>query len=453
MYMPLSDTPKWPATTFAYAGGEALGLGTYSGDRQADVIVIGGGFVGCSAALHLAEAGKSVILLEKNEIGWGSAGRNAGHVAPHSTKLEPDAVLRTYGPVHGQRMLDFGRSTASFVLGLAKKHDIDVSPVPGGIVTAAHVPAAMPRLERRRDYWDRLQEPAEILDRKQTAEVLGSNLYAGSLIERRGIAINPLAFVRGLARAAIKHGAELYEHSGVTSLDQTNDGWLVKTGKGTVRGGHVLLCTNAYTGTIWPGLNKSFIAVRGRQVWTKPLDQEDRAKIMRGVSAFLETRRLPTGARLNNDGRLMFGGGDPTVGSERMPDMQERVRFVANMFPDIKPVEIEGWWSGWVTRGIRDGWRIHRLAPNLFTAVACNGRGVAMGPAMGRELASLVNGASDNDLLIPVSDPVKLQGYAFHQIVFPFLLQAMKWKDRREIKAYDRQLVQSGQTPRIPAHA
>ncbi|MCL4674599.1 MAG: FAD-binding oxidoreductase [Pararhodobacter sp.] len=324
-------------------------------------------------------------------------------------------------------------------MGLAEKHGIDVSPVPGGIVMAAHVPQAMARLQKRHDYWQSKSEPSDLLNRKQIAEVLGTDIYAGALIERRGIAINPLAWVRGLARAAIASGAQLFEKSNVTALERVGDGWIVKTPGGNARAGDVLICTNAYSGDIWPGLRQTFIAVRGYQVWSKPLDTADRGKILRGVSALLETRRLPVGIRLNNDGRLIFGGGNPGLGAEKHPDLERHRRLIGEMFPGIKPIEIEGWWSGWVTRGISDGWRIHRLAPNLLTAAACNGRGVAMGPAMGRELARLVLGARDDELLIPITKPARLAGYPFHRFVVPVVMGAMRWKDRRELKAAARQ--------------
>lgn len=186
-------------------------------------------------------------------------------------------------------------------------------------------------------------------------------------------------------------------------------------------------------------MRQTFIAVRGYQAWSKPLDAADRGKILRGVSALLETRRLPVGIRLNNDGRLIFGGGNPGLGAEKRPDLDKHRRLIGEMFPGIKPIEIEGWWSGWVTRGISDGWRIHRLAPNLLTAAACNGRGVAMGPAMGRELARLVLGARDDELLIPITKPAKLAGYPFHRFVVPVVMSAMRWKDHRELKAAARQ--------------
>ena len=440
IYRPVQDNPNPPDTAYLPGGGEPLGRPALAGDHRVDTVIIGGGFVGCSAALHLAEAGKGVILLESNEIGWGSAGRNAGHVAPHATKLEPETVLSVYGPVYGQRLNEMGAKAPQFVLEMAKKHGIDVSPVYGGIATVAHSRGALAKLRKRYEFWKGLGEPVDLLDSAETAELTGSGIYAGCYFDRRGIAINPLAWVRGLARAAIANGASLFEHSKVASIARTGDGWRVTTAGGSVEAEHLLLCTNAYTDDIWPRIKRTIIPVRGYQIWSEPLDEEDRSKILKGVSAMLETRRMPVGIRMHADGRLQFSGG-AGLGAEHEPDMAERTATVARMFPQIKPVRVAGWWSGWVTRGIADGWRIHRLAPNLYTAMGCNGRGVAMGPIMGRELSRCVLGEPEQDLLLPITEPAEISGFSFHRPAVTIAMQFMRWKDRAEVKAHEKEAV------------
>jgi glycine/D-amino acid oxidase-like deaminating enzyme len=141
---------------------------------------------------------------------------------------------------------------------------------------------------------------------------------------------------------------------------------------------------------------------------------------------------MPTGLRLHGDGRLQFSGG-AGLGPELAPNFPERVAAIERIFPAVGKVEVEGWWSGWVTRGIADGWRLHRLAPGLLTAIGCNGRGVAMGPIMGRELAKLICGTAEDDLIIPISRPTEITGYVFYKPVAAITMQYMKWRDRIEV--------------------
>ena len=261
MYLPLSDASGMPQTVYSAQGGSAIGRAELGGLLDADAVVVGGGFVGCAAALYLAEAGRATVLLENNEVGWGAAGRNAGHVAAHATKLEPDAVLSVYGPIYGPRLNEVGAGAPRMVIDLADRHSMDISIVRGGILTGAHTEAAFAKLQRRARYWRDRGAPVELLDGRATAETIGGGFYFGSVIDRRGIAVNPLALVRGLARAAIAAGARIFERSKVARLRRDGDRWRVETASGTVRCSHVLLCTNAYTDELWPGLRETVIPV------------------------------------------------------------------------------------------------------------------------------------------------------------------------------------------------
>lgn len=433
MYSPCQDADEPARTIFSPTAGESIRSHPLRGDRQADIAVIGGGFVGLSAALHAAEAGAGVAVLEANVIGWGSAGRNAGQVSAHATKLEPWDVLRIYGPERGARLNDAGAHAPEFVQALAARHGIDIGIVHGGIVSAAHTPAAVDKFRRRAEHWQAHGAPVEYLEAPAAAEAIGGDLYLGAVLDRRGIAINPLAFVRGLARAAAKAGVEIHEHSKVTRLQRNGRIWAVSTEAGSVAAGHVLLCTNAYTDDLWPGLRRTVIPVRGYQVWTKPLGDNIARTILPNVSALNDSRRLISGARRYPDNRIHFGG-RPGFGRERAPDLAAPIRRITTLFPQIDKIEIEGWWSGWVTRGIADGWRLHELAPGLLTAIACNGRGVAMGPIMGRELARYVGGTAERDLLVPLSQPMPHKGYALHQPIGQAMIRYYAWRDRREMQ-------------------
>lgn len=439
VFQPLSDSPAMPRTSFTDAGGEPLALQPLSGPASVDVLIVGGGFAGCSAAFTLAEAGRRVMLLENNEIGWGAASRNAGQVAPHASKLEPEIVLKVYGPHYGPRLNEIGANAPQFVTDLADRLGIDISIVRGGILTGGHSAAAMQRLVQRARYWRAKGAAVEQLNRNEAAEVIGGDFYAGAIIDRRGIAINPLALVRGIARAAIAGGAVLHERTKATALSQVGGKWRVATPGGDVVCNQVLLCTNAYTDGLWPGLRETIIPVRGYQIWSKPIAPQIRSQILRGISAMLDTRRLPTGLRLHPDGRLQFSGG-PAVGRERAPDIKAKIDRVRALLPQLGDIEVDGWWSGWIAKGVADGWRMHRLADGLFTAIGCNGRGVAMGILVGRELARCALGTDEADLIMPLTPMHRQLGHMLHEPVARAMLRVYGWQDYREVKKTRRQL-------------
>lgn len=434
MYRPNSDAKTSPRTVFSRTSGDRPAASRFSEDVVADVAIVGGGFVGITAALYLARGGAKVVVLESNQIGWGAAGRNAGQVSAHATKLEPWDVVKIYGDERGARLNEAGAGAPQFVLDLAEEHGIDISAVRGGILSAAHTTEALEKFRKRAEFWQRLGANVELVGRQQVADVLGFGSYLGGVIDRRGIAINPLAFVFGLARAAVAHGATLFENAHVDRLERVGQSWTVGVGQHRVSAEHVLLCTNAYTDTLWPMLRETVIPVRAYQMWTKPLEADQGASILRGISAFNDSQRVTRGARKHLGGELQLGVSSPTFGRERAPTQAECIARVRTQFPHLKGVEIDGWWSGWVTRGIGDGWRLHQLAPGLATAIACNGRGVAMGPIMGRELARLVSGTSPQDLLVPLTSPKPIVGHRFMRPFAEVTAKYYGYRDRKEIR-------------------
>jgi glycine/D-amino acid oxidase-like deaminating enzyme len=433
MPQPYDDPATPPRTIYVAGGGKPINAPSLQGDLTTDIAVVGGGFVGISAALHAAEAGARVVVMETHEIGWGAAGRNGGQVPAHATKLEPQEVLRVYGPERGTRLNAAGAGAPGFVEELARRHGIDIQPVHGGIISAAHSPAALNTYRKRAEYWQAQGAPVDYLDGRAAADAIGSDFYLGAIVDRRGIAINPLAFVRGLARAALSRGVDIRERSRVTKLDRHGADWRIGTAAGSVTAHSVLLCTNAYTDDLWPGLKRTIIPVRSYQVWSRPLSDNVSRTVLPHASAMVDSRRLLSGLRRHPDNRLHFSGGGPGFGAERAPDLAGAVRRMRELFPQLDTIEVEHWWSGWVTRGIDDGWRLHELAPGLLTAIACNGRGVAMGPMMGRELARYLGGTPERDLLVPLTKPNPIRGYAVHKPVGTALIRYYGWLDQHEI--------------------
>lgn len=408
MFRPADDSPELPRTPYRVRGGEPLRLPGLSERMEVDIAVVGGGIAGCSAALHAAEAGARVALVEGQSIGWGASGRNAGHL-PAATKHEPEEVVRLYGETFGPRIVEASENGPRTVAAIAERYGIECELAFPGIITAAHTPRALEGLKHRVEYWQKRERPLELLDRATLTAMLGSGFYLGGAIDRRGGSINPLAYVRGLARAAIERGAHIHENSPARALHRDGTKWLVETGAGAIRADNVLLCTNAYTDELWPGLRRTVIPVRTVQFTTKPLSDNLLKTILPGRQPMIDTRRVLISVRIHQDGRLHFGCG-PSMRAGSAPTWQVARARLLEVFPQLGDVEFDDWWPGWMAFNKADSWQMHTLAPGLFAALGCNGRGVALATIYGRDLARHATGTPASDLTLPMTplDPVGL---------------------------------------------
>jgi glycine/D-amino acid oxidase-like deaminating enzyme len=446
MYSPNQDPPGLPKTPYTVGGGAPLTRPALQGDTHADIAVIGGGIAGCSVALHAAETGARVVLLEAKEIGWGASSRNSGHI-PAATKQSPAEILQRYGRDFGSRLIAAVREGPELVFGLAEKHRMDASVVHSGNVVAAHTPAALEKLAARARDLQALGYPVEILDRKRTAEIIGSDegYYVGCLFDHKGGTMNPLAYVRGLARAAIVAGAQVHEGSAVTRLARSGGAWRIETAQGSVTAGRVALCTNAYTDDLWPGLRQSIVPVRAYQYVTTPLRDNVRRTILPGGQGMTDTRRLMSGIRLFPDGRLFFSGQGPAFGPEGRAARGPSLRRINAIFPQLGELALDYLWTGWIAMNSEASWKIHEPAPGLLAALGCNGRGVAIATILGRELARYMTGTPAAELVMPFSPVKRIAVHAIHPPLVKALIAYYKVLDALEIRRH------VGPTVRRPA--
>jgi len=434
---PNDDDPRPPSTVFTARGGEPLGLPPLEGTVQADIAIVGGGIGGCSAALHAAEGGARVVLVEANSIGWGASSRNAGHVAP-ATKHDPDEIVARYGPEAGQRLIDAAEQGPVLIGELVRRHGIACDYEVNGIVGCAHTPAALRATAKRVEYWAARGRPVELLDRAAAAAALGSDYYLGAWLDRRGARINPLAYVRGLARAAIGARARLHEGTRATALVRTGGTWRLDTPSGSITAERVFLCTNAYTDGLWPGLARTIVPVRAFQAASKPLPEAVRGSILPGGRVMTDSRRLLSGISLHADGRLHFGGRGAPFGAEGPPAWGPTLGRVRQIFPQLGTVEPEFWWSGFMAMNHANSWHIHELAPGLMAMLGCNGRGVALATIYGRELARHALGTPAAELVLPPSPPRRI---LLHPVAAPLVSALVHYyalRDTIETRRLDR---------------
>lgn len=394
------------------------------GERKADAVVVGAGFTGLSAALHLAEAGADVVLLEAGEPGWGASGRTGGQVIP-GFKLDPDELVAQYGPERGERMAEFAGGVADTVFELIERHGVECNAVRSGWIQGVHARSRMGLAERRVAQWTARGAGAELIDAARIAGLTGTTRYAGGWIDGRGGMLQPLSYSRGLAHAAIRVGAAIHGRSPVTGLVREGKGWRVETPGGVVLTDQVLLATNGYTGALWPGLQQSVIPVYSYQVATKPLGDNLRRSILAGGMPVSDTRRVLLYFRLDHEGRLVVGGRGRSRQTEEPSYYRNIVAGLGWLYPQLDGIEIDYYWGGQVAITLDHLPHLNELAPGLHAMIGYNGRGVAMATACGKMMAERMRGKPLEELPLPASPMKPIPFHGFRQ---PALAAAVAWK-------------------------
>ena len=377
-------------------------------DKKVDVAIVGGGFTGLSTALHCAERGLSAHVLEANHIGFGGSGRNVGLV--NAGVWHPPAQVRkqlgdTYGPKFVER---FG-AAPEMVFNLIEKHQIRCEVTKTGTIHAAHAPSGLENLRSRFAEWDRLGAPVELLNREEVALKTGTTVFHGGLLDHRAGTINPMAYCRGLARAARGAGAEITTGAKATKLHRDGEEWNVETTAGTVRAKNVVLGTNAYTDELWPGLNRVFMSIHYFQLATEPLGNRV-ADILPERQGLWDTGKIMLSLRRDMSDRLLIGSMGTVVGTvgEGLSHRWAR-KQLKRLFPDLGPVTFEEAWHGKIAMTPDHLPRIYNLDDGLYTTIGYNGRGITTGTLFGEAMAGLLTGTDPADLPLPITDITKVR--------------------------------------------
>lgn len=382
------------------------------GETTADVCVVGAGFTGLSAALHLAEAGADVVVVDQGGPGFGGSGRNGGQILP-GLKWDPDEVEAMLGPEAGGHLVAFAGGAPDLVYGLVEKHGIECHLRKRcGWIHGAMTEAALKAQAKRVEQWQRRGAPVELLDRQRAAALTGTSRYAGAMLDRRAGAINPLSYARGLAAAAQRHGARVHNETAARKLAREGNRWRVETGGGAVVADQVLLCTNAYTDDLWPGLRRELIPLHSLQVATPPLPEDVRRTILPEGHVVSDTQRILFYFRLNEEGRFVMGGRG-SFGETNRPALFRFIEGAAErLFPQLGKPRWEFRWAGKVALTVDHLPRVHELAPGVRTVGGYNGRGVAMASASGKALAEWTRTGDSKPLPLPITPlkPIPLHG-------------------------------------------
>ena len=375
--------------------------GVLAGSLRAEAVVVGAGYTGLSAALHLAEAGRDVIVLEAAEIGERASGLNGGQVIP-GVKPDPDALEAMLG-AQGARAVATTAAAPDLVFDLIARHGIQCEARRMGWIQPATSEQMLAQQTQRAAQWQRRGAAVGMLSRDEVARLTGAVGYCGGLIDRRGGTVQPLAYARGLAHALARTGGRIYTRSPALRLARAGDTWCVETPGGSVRAPLAILATNAYTDAIHDGLRRSVVPVPSFQVATAPLPAQLRAGILPEGQGASDTWHLLRYFRLDAAGRLVLGTRGTFATAPTLHDVRYHYRAARELFPQLGEISFEYHWGGFVAMTRDHLPHLHELEPGLLAGLGYNGRGVAMATVMGRLLARRALGTPPEELGFPVT--------------------------------------------------
>jgi gamma-glutamylputrescine oxidase len=419
---------RYPQSWYAATAAPLAPFPALKGDRSADVCVIGGGYTGLSAALHLAKAGRRVVLLEAQRVAFGASGRNGGQLGsgqrPDQVKLE-----KWVGPARARQLWDLGEEAKALVRDLVARHGIDCHLKPG----VAWTGSSAADVRDLHDYAARLQadydyEAIEVLDAESCAALCPSPDYQGGVLDHGAGHLHPLAFALGLARAAQDTGVEIFEQARVRAIEEGAK-VRVTTEQGVVKAEHVIIGCNGYLSGFAAPVTARVMPINNFIVATEPLGARAAEVLTRDV-AVADSRFVVNYFRLSHDKRLLFGGGE-SYGYRFPRDIAAVVRKpMLKVFPHLHDVAIDYAWGGTLGITMKRFPYLARVGARVLNASGYSGHGVGTATHAGQLLARAIEGETDGfDAMRAIPTPAFPGGARFRS---PLLVLAMSWYALRD---------------------
>ena len=397
------------------------------GATNADVCVVGGGYMGLSAALHLAQAGHDVVMIEAHRVGFGASGRNGGQVGS-GQRLDQASLERLTGRETARSLWDLAEDAKALVKSLIADHQMPVTFRPGvahACWTDAEVRDTHAEADHLAQHYNYTQ--TDKLDQPAIRALIGSAAFKGGSVDRGAGHLHPLNFALGLARAAATAGVRIHEKTEALSIRHGVQP-VVLTTSGAITCNHVILAGNGYMGGLAPAYAARVMPINNFILATAPLGDAARAILSEPI-AVADTKFVVNYWRLSDDNRLLFGGAESY--GYRFPDIIRAVtKPMLDIYPQLRDTKIDYAWGGTLAITMNRMPALMRTAPNVLAASACSGHGVAMATMTGRILAETINATSGQfDLLAKIPQPRFPGGVALR---WPLLVLAMTWYSMRD---------------------
>jgi len=368
---------------------------------KVDVAIVGAGYTGLAAARHLAGAGASVVVLERERVGWGASSRNGGQVLT-GLKLDAATLVHRYGDARARELYDEETRAIARLESLIAAESIACEYARVGHVQAAWKPAHFAAFRREQALLARVfDHPVRLVDRADQKTEIGSGLYHGLLVDERSASLNPARYVQGLADAARRAGATIVEGARVEAIARAGTRWSLHFRHAPIDAGDVLLATNGYTNGAAPALRRRLVPIGSYIIATEPLAAGVAASLLpRGRVAF-DSKNFLYYFRVTADRRLLFGGraefstADARATARAAAILQ---RGMTDVFPQVADAAVDYAWSGNVAFTRDQLPRAGRLDGTYFAGGYC-GHGIAMATYLGEQIARRIAGE-------PIDDPL-----------------------------------------------
>ncbi|UPA26841.1 NAD(P)/FAD-dependent oxidoreductase [Shinella oryzae] len=398
------DVTLWYATAASAPHTEPL-----SGRVQADVCIVGAGYTGLTTALELAKAGVNVVLLERQEIGFGGSGRNAGHCTPTFTHYSLHELRRMLGEPFAERLIERQTRANERVSRMIRDYQIDCEWVQNGYVMGAPHEGAMDEIRRKVETYNAVGAKTRLLCRDEVAAVTGSPRFHGGWLHEEAGHLNPLGYARGLGRAVIQERGKIFTGTTVTGCERDiGSGWKVTTDRGEVVASKVIFTTGAYTVGGWPKLDRTFKIQRVFVAATQILSEETRRTVLPHNTTIHDGRGDIYVYKYNAEGRIVASmspmgrrGRDMAYTRQVMSD---RLKW---LHPELREeIRWDYFWFGELDMQYRTVPRFYDLAPGVVALTGLSGRGVPTGSMLGSILSEWALGKPENELALKL-EPLK----------------------------------------------
>jgi len=373
----------------------APALQSLEGERHCDVVIIGAGYTGLSAARHIADSGREPLIVDANTLAWGASGRNGGVVSP-KFRVGFSALMARYDRDTALHMYRTGYAAVDSLVETVETLGLtDASLHMGGHIAAAHNVHALAGLESTANWIKRETGGASsvMIPADQVREMTGSTIFAGGLLTPKAGGIHPLNYARGIARHLTDRGVKIFINSAAQRVTREGDRVIVQTPQGRVSARQVIYATNGYSDQtrVTDSLHRRLIPFRSAIIATEPLPAHVLATLMPGGQVCGDTKRMLRWFRVVGD-RLIFGGRGAFGKNDSQSAFDDLQRSMAVVFPILRDYKVAYRWSGLVAMTLDYLPHAGKLDERSYYAIGYNGGGVAMSTWMGKQLSAMTAG-------------------------------------------------------------